>query len=1170
MQGTGGRKPGRYVALSLVAIVLLIAQVVPLASLRTGSVMASTTTLFSDNFEQDKPNTVPAGWTVAGGTWTVRNDGTRVASETSDLSTVKELVAGSSAWTNYTVQTDLKVTGSTTPSVGIAARRQNVGNGYQFLLKQGDAWFLGKQVNGVWTTLGAGTYNYTLNTWYTFKLTLNGTWLTASINGTQLISTSDSTFASGGISLRLSGSGEFDNVLVTAAGTVETPQPSPTATVDPPSPTATIDPPSPTATLDPPSPTPTKTAASPTPTKTSVTPTSTPVPPTPTATKTGPTATPTKTPVAPTATATTVPPTATAVPPTATPVTPTAIPSPVAGAGIHVQGNQLVTGSGQPIRLLGANHSGTEFECDQGSTVPYGWGIGDHTFTSSDVAALRSWGINAVRIPLNEDCWLGINNVNPLYGGINYQDYIQQEVRTLEAGGVYPILDLHWTSPGSFQAIGQQPLPDEDHSVAFWQSVAQMFGSDPNAIFDLFNEPFIYGSDTNTSDPWGCWLNGCAFFSAYTTTGTRFAYNWQSAGMQQLVNTIRAAGAKNLIMVGGLDWANDLSGWMSHEPNDPAHNLAVAWHNYPGEGCSTSTCWDSVVAPIASTLPIITGETGDNVCSSAGWIGPFLNWADAHNLSYLGWTWNTWSDCQDVLITSYSGTPTSNYGQAFQAHLLSVTGGPPAPTPLPTGAPTATSVPTSIPTNTPLPTGVPTNTPVPTGTPTKTPLPTATSTMAAPTATSTVASTTPTPTPTGFPVTSASLKNKAGINIEPSLRPWHYAGAAPDGWFCHDGVDCYVDPNNPYQVQGITNMVDQEMKLAASLGVATLRVEFPWPLIETSRGVYDWSRTDFIVREANQYGLQLQPILDFTPQWASSGDSTNYWKMPPTSTSDWSSFVSAIVNRYKNSVHYWELWDEPDGGNYWWSNTGSGVQQFAQSIAAPGYSAIKSADSTAKVIVDSSYADTAWWSSFVSYGGLNSFDILSVHDYANTPLSSVQTMQSWLNGQGIGSRPIWIGEYGLDQGSNTTNDTSHTTLIQTVLNGSGYQQAQFYELRDDYAANCCPVSNLSGKYWGIVQHDDVTLNAGYSLMQSMLGGTTIGSTVNGSPGVTTGATSTQRIVGMRPMLARSTNPQDTSGAALVTLTRMVWWFDPLRAHRAAAPARVHSVGRVISRLPFAE
>jgi aryl-phospho-beta-D-glucosidase BglC (GH1 family) len=47
-----------------------------------------------------------------------------------------------------------------------------------------------------------------------------------------------------------------------------------------------------------------------------------------------------------------------------------------------------------------------------------------------------------------------------------------------------------WTAPGSQKADGQLPMPDQDHSIAFWSSVAQQFKNNSAVIFDLFNEPF--------------------------------------------------------------------------------------------------------------------------------------------------------------------------------------------------------------------------------------------------------------------------------------------------------------------------------------------------------------------------------------------------------------------------------------------------------------------------------------------------------------------------------------------------------------------------------------------------------------------------------------------------------------------------------------------------------
>jgi hypothetical protein len=52
---------------------------------------------------------------------------------------------------------------------------------------------------------------------------------------------------------------------------------------------------------------------------------------------------------------------------------------------------------------------------------------------------------------------------------------------------------------------------------------------------------------------WEVWLSG-------GDTGE----GWQGVGMQKLYDTVRAAGADNLVIVGGLDWAYDLSGVPSH------------------------------------------------------------------------------------------------------------------------------------------------------------------------------------------------------------------------------------------------------------------------------------------------------------------------------------------------------------------------------------------------------------------------------------------------------------------------------------------------------------------------------------------------------------------------------------------------------------------------------
>ena len=82
-------------------------------------------------------------------------------------------------------------------------------------------------------------------------------------------------------------------------------------------------------------------------------------------------------------------------------------PSAASALGLSVSGNHLVDTSGQPIRLLGVSRSGSEYACAEG------FGFFDGPTSARSIRAMKKWGINAVRLPLNPDCWLGIDGVKP-------------------------------------------------------------------------------------------------------------------------------------------------------------------------------------------------------------------------------------------------------------------------------------------------------------------------------------------------------------------------------------------------------------------------------------------------------------------------------------------------------------------------------------------------------------------------------------------------------------------------------------------------------------------------------------------------------------------------------------------------------------------------------------
>src|SRR4029077_10259373 len=151
---------------------------------------------------------------------------------------------------------------------------------------------------------------------------------------------------------------------------------------------------------------------------------------------------------------------------------------------VRVQGNQLVDASGHPVRLRGVDRSGTEYACAQG------WGIFDGPSDSASVQAIASWNANAVRVPLNETCWLGLNGGRAHYLGSNYQRAIADFVTLFNRAGLVVILDLHWSAAGTAIALGQAPIPDRDHTPDLGGEVVAAYRVNKGVVFTLINEPF--------------------------------------------------------------------------------------------------------------------------------------------------------------------------------------------------------------------------------------------------------------------------------------------------------------------------------------------------------------------------------------------------------------------------------------------------------------------------------------------------------------------------------------------------------------------------------------------------------------------------------------------------------------------------------------------------------
>jgi hypothetical protein len=341
---------------------------------------------------------------------------------------------------------------------------------------------------------------------------------------------------------------------------------------------------------------------------------------------------------------------------------------------LKVVGYHLVDArGGQAFVPRGVNWPSFEYACSDGygySNAASATNVGPD---AAGAALIASWHINTVRLPLNQDCWLGEDGLPKFGKAAGYRAAVRRWVALLHAADLAVVLDLHWSGPAGVVADGQRAMPD-DRSDDFWTSVARTFKNDRSLIFDVFNEPYSR-YDTNGTLvfdlTWNCWRSGGC---AAPRTGDRQALDggtFTTIGMGALVDAIRATGAKQPIMLGGIDYASDLRAWLANRPD--AKGVVASFHNYGGHLCHNTACWDEVIAPIAAEAPVVTGEFGETDCQTSP--QTFMDWADQHGVGYLMWAWWVLPDsaCSTLsVLANVRGTPRAPNGTALKAHLAAL------------------------------------------------------------------------------------------------------------------------------------------------------------------------------------------------------------------------------------------------------------------------------------------------------------------------------------------------------------------------------------------------------------------------------------------------------------------------------------------------------------------
>ena len=249
------------------------------------------------------------------------------------------------------------------------------------------------------------------------------------------------------------------------------------------------------------------------------------------------------------------------------------------------------------------------------------------TVTQQAVIQAKVWGANIVRLPLGEQFWLSSNcNYSP-----GYQSEVDQVVNWITSLGMVALLDLHTNTVVGCEPGRPHNMADEAQSPTFWSQLAARYGSNPLVAFDLYNEPH------NISD--SVWLDGGMTLDIYAPFEL-----YDAAGMQQLYNSVRGAGANNLVFVTGTTWGDN-------PPSQPlvGKNIVYAAHAYtcpdsPPPTCTSPNPYDP--SPLldrwvsfSNSEPVAVTEFGFPSQSSGAYASNVITFARNYGWGWVAFAW---------------------------------------------------------------------------------------------------------------------------------------------------------------------------------------------------------------------------------------------------------------------------------------------------------------------------------------------------------------------------------------------------------------------------------------------------------------------------------------------------------------------------------------------------
>lgn len=264
---------------------------------------------------------------------------------------------------------------------------------------------------------------------------------------------------------------------------------------------------------------------------------------------------------------------------------------------LQVLNNKLCNSSGKPIQLRGMSSHGLQW---------YGKYANDNV-----IKWLRDdWNCQIFRAAmyLDEDGYISNSSLKFL---------VFESIESCIKNGMYVIVDWHVLSD-------KDPLVHKNRAVEFFSEIAQKYGSYPNIIYEICNEP----NGRNVT-----WENNIKPYA------------------EELIPAIRKYDPDNIIIVGTPTWSQDVD-IAAKNPITGQKNIMYSLHFYAGT--HGKELRSKASAALKAGIPLFVTEWGTSEASGDGGVFEketleWIKFMQKNNISWVNWSINNKGESSGIL-----------------------------------------------------------------------------------------------------------------------------------------------------------------------------------------------------------------------------------------------------------------------------------------------------------------------------------------------------------------------------------------------------------------------------------------------------------------------------------------------------------------------------------------